>query len=407
MARRSVAYGTPSGLIRLAPVPISSTRSPATSDVGFPIGQLWINTALLQTFTLVAYQSGQAQWSSLSGTSAPDIEFLQGSVGGAVGPDPVAFTLNLLATAPIVTTGNPGTNTMTVSANASSEAASGVVELATAAETITGTSTSLATHPSGVNAKLGTQTLDGIMLGGGGAGAALGVTVTPQDGELVIGRTAGSPVVSVPVNGTNITWTPGAGSLQADLTGQVAVANGGTGRATLTDASILIGDGINPVVMLGPLADGELLIGSTGVDPVPSTLTAGTGVTIANGAGSITISATGSFTGSGQTVGAVTADLITLNLGATPSTYSLDAVVSGFEVAGLNGCSYKIFASSKTNGAASAPIGVPNQIVMEDAALVAADATFTGAGNTAILRVTGVAGLTIDWDATLTITVGS
>ena len=405
--RRSMAYGTPSGLIKLAPVPIVSLRTPTTGDVGYPVGSLWIDTTLSQVFCLTGYINGQAQWLNPGGTSAPDIEFITGNVGGAVGPDPVAFTLNLLGSGAMTVTGNPGTNTQTISVATASEAVPGVVELATAVETIAGVSNSLAVHPAGLDSKLGTQALNGIVLGGGGAGSALGITATPQDGELIIGRTAGAPVVSVPANGTNITWTPGAGTLQADLTGQVVVANGGTGVNTLTSGAILIGQGVAPVITLGPLADGELLIGSTGLDPIPATLTAGTGISIANAAGSITISASGSFVGSGQTIGAVTADLITVNLGATPSTYSFDAVVSGFELAGLNGCSYKIFASAKTNGAGSAPIGVPNQIVMEDAALVAADATFTGAANTAILRVTGVAGLTIDWDATLTITIGS
>ena len=40
--------------------------------------------------------------------------------------------------------------------------------------------------------------------------------------------------------------------------------------------------------------NGQLLIGANGLDPVLTTLTAGTGVAIANGSGSITISATGS-----------------------------------------------------------------------------------------------------------------
>lgn len=39
--------------------------------------------------------------------------------------------------------------------------------------------------------------------------------------------------------------------------------------------------------------NGQLLIGSTGVNPVATTLTAGVGITIANGAGSITVSGTG------------------------------------------------------------------------------------------------------------------
>lgn len=41
------------------------------------------------------------------------------------------------------------------------------------------------------------------------------------------------------------------------------------------------------------LTNGQLIVGSTGVDPVAATLTPGTGVSISNGAGTITISSTG------------------------------------------------------------------------------------------------------------------
>jgi len=41
---------------------------------------------------------------------------------------------------------------------------------------------------------------------------------------------------------------------------------------------------------VGPLTDGQLVVGSTGVAPVAATLTAGTGINITNAAGSITIS---------------------------------------------------------------------------------------------------------------------
>ena len=39
--------------------------------------------------------------------------------------------------------------------------------------------------------------------------------------------------------------------------------------------------------------NGQLLIGSTGVNPVAATITAGSNITVTNGAGSITIAASG------------------------------------------------------------------------------------------------------------------
>ena len=49
--------------------------------------------------------------------------------------------------------------------------------------------------------------------------------------------------------------------------------------------------------------NGQLLIGSTGANPVAATITAGSNITVTNGAGSITIAASGG--GSGVTLGSV------------------------------------------------------------------------------------------------------
>lgn len=61
---------------------------------------------------------------------------------------------------------------------------------------------------------------------------------------------------------------------------------------TVTNHSVLIGAATNGITSLA-LTNGQLAIGSTGADPTAATLTAGSGVTITNGAGSITISAAG------------------------------------------------------------------------------------------------------------------
>ena len=87
--------------------------------------------------------------------------------------------------------------------------------------------------------------------------------------------------------------TSGAGNVvTVNIDSPVVVANGGTGQTTLTDGSILVGNAAAAIEEIGPLTDGQLLIGDTaGVSPVASTLTAGTGITIVNAAGSITLSA--------------------------------------------------------------------------------------------------------------------
>ncbi len=94
--------------------------------------------------------------------------------------------------------------------------------------------------------------------------------------------------------------TPAAASTGAvTLAGTLAVANGGTGQTTYTDGQLLIGN-------------------STGNTLTKATLTAGTGVTITNGAGSITISSTGGLIGT--TSSALTAYGISAGAGVTSGT---------------------------------------------------------------------------------------
>jgi hypothetical protein len=74
--------------------------------------------------------------------------------------------------------------------------------------------------------------------------------------------------------------------------------DGGTGVSSPTAHTLPVAEGSSNFNFLGPLTNGQLLIGSTGTDPVPSVITAGTNISIINGNGSITIEGVGaaSFT---------------------------------------------------------------------------------------------------------------
>ena len=84
---------------------------------------------------------------------------------------------------------------------------------------------------------------------------------------------AGTTTLTLPTtNGTVL--TSGSSLSATQLTGTVGVANGGTGQTTYTDGQLLIGN-------------------STGNTLTKATLTAGSGITVTNGSGSITIAASG------------------------------------------------------------------------------------------------------------------
>lgn len=99
--------------------------------------------------------------------------------------------------------------------------------------------------------------------------ALLAAAPPPTNGTVTYVAASGG------TTGLTFSGSPIISSGTLTLGGTLAVANGGTGQASYTDGQLLIGN-------------------TTGNTLTAATLTAGSGVSITNGAGSITISATGS-----------------------------------------------------------------------------------------------------------------
>ena len=99
-------------------------------------------------------------------------------------------------------------------------------------------------------------------------------------------KTVGGSSTNVKISGSEIESTL---NLSNFAVGTLPVGRGGTGATTFTANGILIGNTASAISATAELANGELLIGSAGNAPTPAALTAGTGVTVTNGAGSITI----------------------------------------------------------------------------------------------------------------------
>lgn len=162
----------------------------------------------------------QAGANSNSGSGASAIETITGNSGGAVSPDG-AFNIDILGnnSTGIDVVGTPASNLLTIIGLPASETQVGTVELATAAETTTGTSTSLAVHPSGLNTKLGPQTANGLIYGQGGAGTNLASLAEATDGQIPIGSTGNPPVLATLTAGSNITIANGPGSITINANG--------------------------------------------------------------------------------------------------------------------------------------------------------------------------------------------
>ncbi len=141
---------------------------------------------------------------------------------------------------------------------------------------------------------ISTQTLTANSILVGGAGNTISGAAVLTSGQLLVGVTSGAPVATTPTNGNNISWTTGAGSLQANLSGIVSVVNGGTGLSTSTAYTLLAGNTSSQLqyIAAGTGTLGNMLVSGgssatpTWAAPTSGTvtqITAGTGITITTG----------------------------------------------------------------------------------------------------------------------------
>jgi len=169
----------------------------------------------------------------------------------------------------------------------------------------------------------------------------------------------------------------------------LTVANGGTGAKTLTDGGVLLGSGTGALTALGQATNGQLVVGSTGADPVLATLTGGANITVTNSAGGISIAASG--LGSG-TVTAVSASgtkngiTLTSTLSSTTPELKLEGTLGSIANSQLSN-------SSVSYGGVSVALGATDATPAFD--LSDATSLPLGTGTTGTLATTrGGTGLT-------------
>jgi len=285
------------------PVLTITTSVPDTSTVG-KLGEIIVDKTNKNAYILTSADGGIYTWESIEGGGGLDFQesvlaqlayasstategyrYLASETSGlwtkdyiyeyqsgaweATAPSNGMMTYNEDTSSILVYTGSAWEGVGAAIPDAS-ETVQGVVELATTTEVVAGSDTTRAVTTAGLTAKLGTQTANGVMLGGGAAGFNLGATSA---------GTAGQPLISSGA-GVDPDW------------GTLSVAYGGTGATTHTIHGVLIGATAGAVVSLTAGTSGQVLLGSTGADPVFGTV-GSTDSTIAwtLGAGTLTAQA--------------------------------------------------------------------------------------------------------------------
>jgi hypothetical protein len=246
--------------------------------------------------TFLEWSGSVFQWSANPLGTVTSIDVSGGTTGLTYSGGPITSAGTITMAGTLITT-NGGTGLSSYTAGDITYYATGTAftKLAIGASTFILTSTGTApqwSDPAGISVNTATN------IAGGGANQIVFNTASGTTSFITAPTVANTflewsgsafqwstnplgTVTSIDVSGGTTGLTTSGGPITTSgtitLAGTLAVANGGTGQTSYTDGELLIGN-------------------STGNTLTKATLTAGTGISITNGTGSITIATTGSGT---------------------------------------------------------------------------------------------------------------
>jgi hypothetical protein len=386
-----------SELNRIAYKFTGTLTSNAVIVVPATVQQYWVNNATSGSFTLGLRAAGSASVTNINQTatailycdgtnivpattSAPFAGILPIAQGGTGADNAASARANLGATGigstvfTAATTAAARTAIAAAASGANSDITSltglttplSVAQGGTGANTAAGARSNLSAAQSGSNADITALTnAAGIQIGAP-TGGAQGVGTINAAGLFINGvgvGTGSGSVTSIAVSGgtTGLTTSGGPVTTSGTITlaGTLAAANGGTGNTTYTNGQILIGN-----------AAGSL---------TKTTITAGSGITVTNGDGAITIAATGA--GGSVTSVAASGGTTGLTFTGSPITSSGTLTLGGTLALASGGTGASSASGARLNIGAAAS-GANSDITSLGGLTTAISAAQGGTGNT-------------------------
>ena len=120
-----------------------------------------------------------------------------------------------------------------------------------------------------------------------------------------------------------------------------------------------------------------------------------------SGSNTLTIQLTNRMTGSLTTTDATVTSIITFVLPAIAGTYYVFGNIQGFTLTGPAGGAYSFSAGYVTDGASATELGTEFHDTFQSVSFEPTDIFLAASGNSIVVSVQGVIGLTIDWNALL------
>ncbi len=252
-----VAYGLSQALIPEAPIPIQALRAPATSDIGYLLGTIWINKVTAEVYILASIVAHSATWinvessggagvfSTLTSTGstslattgvtvntfgstngATSVDIFVGTGGfGVDGAPSSAFDIGpSLTTGTILIGGSAQTGFITVG----SSTGTNIVNIANGAGAATVNIANGITNAKTVNIGTGAAMANTINIGGTGANV-ISIGATQAGGSIAIGDAMVAGTINI--GGAAQTGAIFIGGSTASQT--ISIGNAGTSAKTI------------------------------------------------------------------------------------------------------------------------------------------------------------------------------